>query len=235
MSDLSDTVIEYDLGESLVQPEREPARNGQGYILGVCRHCGDQASTPSSTYCDDHRTKAQREGIVTTSTSLPTGTASVKRPERQPARGKTPSGDEWTTKVFDKGIIVLTTLFAASAIRRYNVNDPSGALEDELTATDEEARAIAKPLGRVMAASGLNKRYGRKVLDNSDLIDAGIALWDWYDRVNKMLKSFAGQERTHLASVSPIVPTGGETIEQTDPQASSVGQPFPDFGPPLPI
>lgn len=224
---MSDVTIDLDSDSEVlftadIAPQ-EPRRsvNQQGYELGVCRVCGAEAASRAGTYCEEHRTRAPKGS----------GTSTVAKAQRTPRKGVAPTGDEWSGKLFGKAVLILTSLFAASSIRRYNINDPNEQIQDALTATDEECRAIAKPLGRVLAGTSFNKRYGRKVLDNSDLLDAGFALYDWYDRVNKTLKTFAGQ--THLASVQPIrpetrEPTADEAYQATV-QPGSPGGDFPDF------
>jgi hypothetical protein len=214
--------------------ERSRSTNSQGYELGICRVCGDEATTPSATYCAEHRTR-QPKGQ--TDTLPPSGTTTVTRPKgavKGGRKGSQPTADEWSSRIFDKAIILVTALIASSAVRRYQINDPTDQVADSLTATDDEARRIAKPLGRFVSGTGFNKQYGRKILDNSDLIDAGFALYDWYDRVNKTLRTFSTQ--SHLATVSPIHPEG----VANEPTVTQTGNPgpgsFPDFGPiPAPI
>jgi hypothetical protein len=216
------------------ETERTRALNAQGYEKGVCRVCGDEASTPQGTYCTEHRTR-QPKGQ--TDTLAPSGNATVTGPKREPKfrKGAQPTADEWSSRIFDKGVILITALIASSAVRRYQINDPQDQVADTLTATDDEARRIAKPLGRFVSGTGFNKKHGRKILDNSDLIDAGFALYDWYDRVNKTLRTFANQQ-PHLATVTSIVPEG-VINEPTQPQTGNPGPgSFPDFGPiPAPI
>jgi ribosomal protein L40E len=208
--------------------------NRQGFELGVCRVCGAEAPTDRATYCDEHKQARPKKGTARQAPETPAATESVKRPPR-PGKGA-PSGDEWSTKIFDKTVILLTALLAGSMVRRYELNDPDDAIADALTMTNDEARRVARPLGRFVAGTDLNKRYGRKVLDNSDLLDAGFALYDYVERVNSTLRGLQAQQRP-LASVSPIIPipeerpdygTAESPVEQQQPGIPDPGA-FPNI------
>jgi hypothetical protein len=207
-------------------PEPKVRTNSEGLELGVCRVCGDEATGPNATYCAEHRTRQPRatEGGTDSQPSQPTGTAKVLRPSRS---GKgAPTADEWNNKLFQKVVGAFTDVVASQLVRRYNLNDPTGEIADSLAMTNEEAGRVAKPIGRFMAGTALNKRIGRKVLDNSDLVDAAFAMYDWYDRVNKTLR---GKTPAQLASVTPIQrpAQGGEYVEN-EPEATGSG--IPDGG-----
>ncbi len=197
------------------QPERKPSLNAQGYEIGVCRVCGGEAAT-------------RQPRTTATASDIPSRPKQIDKPRTRKGQ---PTADEWNTRIFSKGVLIVTSLVAAGAIRRYNINDPNDAIRDQLEATDDEAKSIARPIGRFVATTGFNKRMGRQVLDNSDLLDAAFSLYEWYDRVNKTLRTFATQ--THLASVSPIR-EGGNANVTTEPTTTNDGNPgdFPDFGPP---
>lgn len=224
MSDLIDT------GEAIVTTldfnppprERTVQYDGAGNVKGVCRVCGLDAATPSGTYCADHKTRQRAQTEAPSGT--PVGTTSVVKPPRSTGRGA-PTGDEWASRVFDKLIILLSALLAGSMIRRYGVNDPNDNIADILTMEGDEARRVARPLGRFMAGTKFSKTQGRKVLENSDLLDAGFALYDYWDRVNKTLRQYTSTPT--LASVSNIREPEGETNGPVEQQASESGI---DFG-----
>lgn len=204
--------------------ERKP-QYVDGYEKGVCRDCGQVASTPNGTYCAEHKRRQTKpsEGGAT-----PPGTQSVSR--ARTGRGA-PTGDEWSTKVFDKAIILLSALLAGSMVRRYGLNDPNDAVADSLTMEAEEARRVAKPLGRFMAGTNFSRKQGRKILENSDLLDAGFALYDYVDRVNKTLRQYTAQQPP-LATVTPIrEPEGGTNgpLEQEATQSGDGGGDFPNL------
>ncbi len=212
--------------------ERPPRRNADGYELGVCRACGQEASTPQGTYCDEHKTRQRKtsgEGVA-----APTGTDKVTPPKPVRTGKGAPSGDEWSAKVFDKLCIMGTMLFAGAMVRRYNLNDPDDGIADSLAMTDDEARRVAKPLGRFMAGTKFSKTQGRKVLENSDLLDAAFALYDYTDRVNKTLRTYTTNQP--LASVTPMrqpaqSPEGGAPdgpTQQETPELRIDGD-FPDL------
>ncbi len=233
MSDVTDLI---DTGEAITttidftQParERKPQVTQDGYEKGVCRVCGQEAATPSGTYCAEHKTRQTKtsEGGLP-----PSGTTTVAR--TRTGRGA-PTGEEWSSRVFDKLIILLSALLAGSMIRRYQLNDPNDAIADSLTMEGDEARRIARPLGRFMAGTTFSRKQGRKVLENSDLLDAGFALYDYWDRVNKTLRQYTATPK--LASVSPIVPSteGGESgpSEQETTDTGWTGE-FPSFTIPI--
>lgn len=203
---------------------RESKRtNPDGLELGVCRVCGQEAAGPSGTYCAEHKTR-QAKG---SESPVGTGAVSVSRPARS-GRGA-PTGEEWSSKVFDKAVILVTALFAGSMVRRYGLNDPNDAIADSLTMEAEEARRVARPLGRYIAGTNFSRKQGRKVLENSDLLDAGFALYDYFDRVNKTLRQYTANAT--LASVTPIrTPEGGDD-GQTEQAATDSGfsGDFPDL------
>jgi hypothetical protein len=238
MTDLletGDTVIETSIDFDRPR-ERQGTRNAQGYVIGVCRVCDQPASTPSSTYCADHKTRQSRSdsGEARALQDVVTGTDTVKRTTTRTPRGA-PTGDEWSTKVFDKVLILLSALLAGSMVRRDGLNDPNDAIADSLTMESDEAKRIAKPMGRFMAATKFSKTRGRQVLENSDLLDAGFALYDYFDRINKTLRQYATTPQP-LGSVSPIRPTRQPEEGDTDGSSvTSVEQPgiprsgFPDL------
>jgi hypothetical protein len=212
-------------------PEREEKvrYNPEGLQLGVCRVCGDEAASPQGTYCADHKTRQPRGEAAQPAQTQPSGTATVKR-TRSPSGKGAPTADEWNNKLFRKVVGVVTDVVAANLVRRYQINDPTGEIAEQLSMTDDEAANVARPLGRAVAGSQLNRRIGRKVLDNSDLLDAGFALYDWYDRVNKTLQ---GNSRPPLASVHPIanVPTSGGEDATSEPEDTGGYNPPRDFPP----
>lgn len=213
-------------------PAREPGvrRNADGYEIGVCRVCGNDSATPSGTYCADHKTR-QTKPSVGEDGAVPPGNATVSRPTARRAGRGAPTGDEWSTKVFDKVVILMSALLAASMVRRYGLNDPNDDIADSLTMEGDEARRIARPLGRFMAGTSFSKKQGRRVLENSDLLDAGFALYDYFDRVNRTLRLHTAG--VPLASVTNIREEGETSgpIEQETAQFGGPGD-FPDFSVP---
>jgi hypothetical protein len=220
MTDLLDTAEEVVSTEIDFNAPRERRRslNAQGYETGICRVCGQEAATRQGTYCEEHRTRQTRSEPSGETPTTITGTDTVKRTTTRTPRGA-PTGDEWSTKVFDKVLILLSALLAGSMVRRYGLNDPNDAIADSLTMESDEAKRIAKPMGRFMAGTKFSKTRGRQVLENSDLLDAGFALYDYFDRINKTLRQYATTPQP-LASVSPIRPT--RQAEEGDTDGSTV-------------
>lgn len=114
-------------------------------------------------------------------------------------------------------------------------------LVDYLSLSPEAAAAIMRPVGRALAPTKLNQRYGRKVVDNVDLIGSAAELiqvgYHWREYF-KMRAAFAAQiaAGTPAGTQPPGVPamapaptaTPGETVihpsglVQTPPPASGV-------------
>ena len=208
--------------------ERKPQYDDQGNEKGVCRVCGNVASTPNGTYCAEHKTRQTKASTSDGGANTPSGTGTT--PVSRPRTGRgAPTGEEWSGKVFDKLIILLSALLAGTMVRRYQLNDPNDAIADALTMEGDEARRIARPLGRYMAGTSFSKKQGRRILENSDLLDAGFALYDYWDRVNKVLRAHI-QTQPHLASVTPIVPEPeGVQHGPIEPQTTGDGEPVGDF------
>lgn len=230
---------ELELGEAIDVAKRYTA---DGLEKGVCSECGAKAVTWNSTKCADHRipgeatshkaAPAPKPSSHAQGKAAPAGAAAVARPAR-PGRGA-PTADEWASKFLDKTAILITALIAGSMVRRYNVNDPDDRIADSLTMTSDEAHSVARPLARVLAGSQLSKNYGRKVIDNSDLLDAGFALYDYFERVNSTLRGMA-VPAAPLASVTPFrtapeapTPEGGDR-GPTDAQVEQPGIPLAGF------
>lgn len=147
---------------------------------GFCRVCGVELDDKRKRWCDDHKGQGNKLPKISSN--------------KEPRKGKTAATSELTT-VFGKLLLLITAAYAWSQLRRMNVRDPGGAFAESLAMTDDEAESVARPIARAFNSSPVGVRYGRKIVDNSDLIDAGFALYEWYQRQSQMLEGLAAQVR----------------------------------------
>ena len=128
-------------------------------------------------YCDEHR-------VVSGKTS---GGLAKPKVAAQKASG-----------LITKLLIVVTVLLAEAKISKGGFSDPTGTLAEELALKDDEAEAMAQPLARWASKSSVGSKVLGPVVENEDLLDAGIALWDYSRRVNRILKA----QKQFIRSVS---------------------------------
>ena len=144
--------------------ERVPASDV--IVTPICATCGTQLDWSGRgrkpKYCEEHK---------------PSRTATAIRSRK--------SADPKATGVIAKVLIIVTVISASRKLSKLHIEDER--LEDALSLTDDEAESIAKPLARW----GNNSRVGKKVMsplvENEDLIDAGVALWEYNRRVSKVM------------------------------------------------
>lgn len=163
--------------------DKEAATNGKSE-KGICKVCGKPARSLTGTVCDEHDGRRTR------------GSSGSSTGRRSSSTGKPPTATEWTNKVFAKLLVALTFFMAIRMINNKGIRDPDDEIATRLSMTTDEAKAIASPIGRFIAPTKLAKSYGRHVVDNVDIVDAFLAFFDWYQRVNKFLAS-----SPHLAQV----------------------------------
>jgi hypothetical protein len=71
---------------------------------------------------------------------------------------------------------------------------------EELLMTNTEAQTIASPIARLFAASELNKRYGRRVLDSNDIVAAVVVAGLYFKRTAPVLNARLGRRPTAFSS-----------------------------------
>lgn len=114
-----------------------------------------------------------------------------------------PSNSAKTVGVVSKILIILTAVMAHRQCKRYNiVNDH---LEDELTMTDDEADAIAAPIARWSMKSKTGAKVLAPIVENEDLIDAAVAVWEYNRRTSQIVKQLKGLNATHVTNDPPKV------------------------------
>lgn len=156
---------------------------------GYCKVCGNEADGPRTTYCEDHRpapsgTKAQGKSLAqrnkSNSSAKPRNSASIS--------------DKKAAGSFAKLFIIISAIWAWTALRRYGIPDLTGQLSEELAFTDEEAADIARPVGRFMMSNSTTARIVGPIVENDDLVDAAFAVWEWQKRVNATLAQYKGHQ-----------------------------------------
>ena len=122
----------------------------------------------------------------------PAPSRTVKRPAGRVANAK-------TVGVVSKILIILTAVMAHRQCKRYGVvNDQ---LEETLTMTDDEADAIATPIARWSMKSTVGAKVLGPIVDNEDLIDAAVAVWEYNRRTSQIVKEM--RKLNNVANESP--------------------------------
>lgn len=147
---------------------------------GLCDTCGNVTRSPRVKKCDDCKAAEKTEK------------ATARAPKVKVARV---GGTVTPTKAagtFAKLLILISVIWAWSAVKRYGIPDVNGLLAEELAFTDEEAADIARPLGRLAMSNGASAKAIAPIVENDDFIDAAFAVWDWQKRVNATLEQYRG-------------------------------------------
>lgn len=191
--------------ETIQIPDDSDAQLEINVGAGFCKVCGKELDDGRKRYCDDHKGSQGKLPKV----------GSTKDRSAGSKAGKTAATSELTT-VFGKILLLITAAYAWSQLRRMQVRDPGGAFAEALAMTDEEADAVARPIARAFNSSAAGVRYGRKIVDNSDLIDAGFALYEWYQRQTQMLEGLAQQVRKTNTQFAPSQERASSESAQQD-------------------
>jgi hypothetical protein len=201
-------------------------------VRGICSVCGAKAYHPRAMKCNDHR----EDGKVTGSGSL---TETVKRTnEGKGNTGPGPAASKWNS-VTQKFIIILTSLLATLIVHNANIIDPSNELEDAMTATNDEALAMAKPFARMLSNTQFSKKHGHAIVDNEDAIDAAIAAYEYAKRLMETQRTIrdvvnnrerATQQAPPMRQTPPRSAPQPPTTEGNEPDGTN-GQ-TEEFGPP---
>lgn len=105
---------------------------------------------------------------------------SVTRQVQKDVAGRgAPTVDQLTKtggRLLGYGSVALASIMVDDDPRPLTETDKD-AIVDALSATPAEANDIMRPLARIFAGTTLNKRVGRKVVDNMDAADSLIALY----------------------------------------------------------
>lgn len=209
---------------------------------GVCRVCGEPARKKSAFYCLEHApVKPDR---------VTTPPRDRKRPAEVPeiievidkatptrATASAPGQREWG-KLLGEIIGYLSVMVAVRMVdhRVEKVGlEQAEAMATDLALSDDEAEKISKPLSRILARSALNKRYGRSIMDNADVLQAFFVLKDFYDRCQPYMAEKREIRKLEQMAQRPspppnqgVQPNGFETWQH--PSQSQQPPPFGGFG-----
>lgn len=136
------------------------------------------------------------------------------------------------TKAFARGIgtiSVLAASFAAETDPTIQTEEDRDAVTDYLSLAPEAATEIAYPFAKAFGKSRLNKRYGRALVDNIDLVSAGAEIVNYAVRWRR----YMGERRRREAQFAGVqaAPTNGHVIG-TNGNAPPVYYPPPGTGEP---
>ena len=177
---------------------------------GVCETCGAVTRSARVKKCDDCKAtaKAPKQDKVQDSPKR-----NIKVSVPKVGGTVTPTKAAGT---FAKLVILISVVWAWTAIRRYGIPDINGELAETLAFTDEEAADIARPLGRLAMSNSSSAKVIAPIVENDDLIDAGFAIWEWRKRVDAVLAQY---QRNTIADNQ----RGGGSSVDTGQDAQSAG------------
>jgi hypothetical protein len=167
------------------------------------------------------------------------GTTSPKAgSNRRRVRGLDHATSEGLTTLAGKLFFGLTLMWAWWALRRAKVPDPNGEIADSLAFTDDEAVSVGRPVARFFASTEPGRRLAPIIVENSDMLDAGFALFDWHRRTSKLWDEISSQGWAQTQT--PTQPTTTEVSRGSDGQApqnrnSGGGEGWDWYVPPSPV
>lgn len=208
------------------------------FIKGQCNHpgCDEPARTGAAYYCADHR-PAPRSKKAATAVKAAAGEAPAHEviadvvSDTSSAKTSAPSAAEWT-KYISMIVVWATATIAFNAISPLSQPDATpeekaafDAVYDKLCLSDDEASSVAHVFGRIIAATPVNDKWGRTLLNNADILDAVLILWMW----NGRLKPYRKQKKAIKAEAKAAaqIYQGGMTSGPTTPTAYEPGRPGP--------
>lgn len=177
---------------------------------GHCRTCGAPVPHPRQ-YCDEHRpapkpAKPKRSKPLQVVRGERPVTSVVSDVAKATGTAKRATVDA-TAKLFGK-LFVYLSIFVAMALVS---GDPALATEEEqerqvgeLQLSEDQAKAIAHPLARLFAPTALWQKVGPSLIENSDALDAVVALYDWVSSIFRYKRQRAKREQAMAAA-----PTNG--------------------------
>lgn len=165
---------------------------------GHCRTCdADLAAlglNPMRQYCDEHRPERKRPGssggstrrsterVTPTQIGEQSAAETVREITRDISSSKIPKKPtvEATTKVVGKLVYYLFLVVVMSLVGSDpTLNDEQQeAVAGELSLSNEDAEAIARPLARLLTPTGFWQKTGPSIIENSDVVDALVAAYN---------------------------------------------------------
>lgn len=243
-SDYIDANVIEDIGT--VVPDA-PVTDGVGEELfrEVCPDCNREftATTELSARGSLGRHRKSAHGPGGTGTSSKSGRPPARDDQAVPIKVLKGVADEIPdrkgsptekdlTKAFARGIgtiSVLAASFAAETDPTIQTEEDRDAVTDYLSLAPEAATEIAYPFAKAFGKSRLNKRYGRALVDNIDLVSAGAEIVNYAVRWRR----YMGERRRREAQLAGVqaAPTNGHVIG-TNGNAPPVYYPPPGTGEP---
>lgn len=165
----------------IAEPSPPTLQDRQGN-QGSCAICGEPTRRPGARgtapkYCELHR---QTTGSVHAGPKV----------GRSKKTASSASNSDLASSL-GKLLAIITLVIAWAQLRARKIPDANGDIAERIAFSDEEAVAIARPLARTINSTNAGMRVGKQLVDNSDLIDAGFALAQWYKRMNETLDAAA--------------------------------------------
>lgn len=145
---------------------------------GLCKVCGIELDDRRRSYCDEHAGTKVVAKSNRVASEKPKDSPNVKKYQQFVA----------------KLLAILSTLIVYQMLKRHKVRGDLDQITQDMEMTDEEAEDIAGPIGRLLVSHNSTARALKPLVDNSDIIEAGAALFTWYRRVNRTLKKLAQEQ-----------------------------------------
>ena len=232
-------------------------------VRGKCNApgCDNDARTGASFYCQSHTVEKTNRKKSTRKAAEPEATIKdvvVDAIEAKPSRSsKAPSQNEWDALLVPI-IVFITSAFVVGALQHRDqpglTAEEKQALrneQDRLSLTDEDAAILAKPITRLISSSSINEQWGRKIMENADVVMALYVLWEWQNKLKPYLREKKEYKQTgkiaekifyngmNTPPAPPVYQRPPQDIFQAQPQPqqnegeSRNGTPPPTTGPTL--
>lgn len=154
-----------------------------------------------------HYTKSHNDG------SAPAERVSVTRQVQKDISGKgAPSVDQLTNasaRLLGYGSVAVASTLVDSDPRNFSEQQKDDIVE-ALSATPEEAKDIMRPIARIFAGTTLNKRVGRKIVDNMDGADSLIALY----MMSRRWQQYLRERNEYAKSQQPVAQQQPQVVIQ---------------------
>ena len=204
---------------------------------GKCQKCGEKIAG-NKFYCDAHRPEkaprkppqrtkkavetVQAEPVTAIATAVADAGAGI-RPSK-----KGPTADQ-TAKVLGRVLVYISALLVMSLI----ANDPDVGSEEDyealaasLTLTDSQAVAIMHPVSRILTPTAMWQKYGGTVIENSDILESIVAVYDYMSGLVRYKRERARREalrRGQIAQPAPP-PMNGHAVIAPSPEVVTHAQ-----------
>lgn len=193
---------------------------------GICKICGEKARKGSAYYCVEHTpikpTKVISPEDKARKADIPEVVEIVASKTPTRATTNAPSMKEWSG-LLGELMAYISVVIAAKAVSHKAIDAQSTIEAEEqasqIALSDDEADKIVKPISRIIARSAVNKRYGRQIMDNSDLLQAVFVMKDFYDRVQPFLA-----EKREIKKLQKMAERPSPTIQEVQPNGNQSWQ-----------